>query len=109
MVNIYKVTYWAKSLFKGICLLGALAVTTAVYAQDEDEVITINATVTGNQEQPKVLYIVPWKQAEDKTILYQSLNTRLETVFGHVERREHLRQLELIGELNSTEDSVGTN
>lgn len=29
------------------------------------EVITIESTVTGSQEQPKVLSIVPWRQVED--------------------------------------------
>lgn len=87
----------------------ALASNAAAQNASDDDVITINATVTGNQEQPKVLYIVPWKQAEDKTILYQNLNTRLETVFGHVERREHLRQLELIAELSPTDSPVDEN
>lgn len=93
-----------------IKLLSAVLVTFGVAcfanisaAQQEDEVVNISATVTGNQEQPKVLYIVPWKQAEDKTILYQQLNTRLEAVFGHVERREHIRQLELLDDLAAVE------
>lgn len=85
--------------------LGLIAITWLVIGwthsavAQKDEVVNISATVTGNQEQPKVLYIVPWKQAEDKTILYQQLNTRLEAVFGHVERREHIRQLELLNDL----------
>lgn len=72
-------------------------------ATSSSEVINISSTVTGNQEQPNEIYIVPWKSAVDRTILYQTLNTRLENVFGHIERREHIRQLELIEGLSKTE------
>ncbi len=69
-------------------LMGGLAL-----AQDQ-EVVTLGDTITGNQEQPKVLYIVPWKQAKDDTLLNQGLESRLSDVFDHVERSEHTRELE---------------
>ena len=68
------------------------------YGQDQG-VVRIDDTVTGNQEQPKVLYIVPWKPASDDSILSQNVTTNVESVFGHVERAEHLRKLEFIEEL----------
>ncbi|WP_246434561.1 hypothetical protein [Teredinibacter haidensis] len=69
-----------------------------VSAQDED-VVELSATVTGNQEQPKVIYIVPWKPATDDSILYQPLNSKTDNIFGHVEPSEHKRELIFIREL----------
>jgi len=66
----------------------------------ETGVVVLSDTVTGNQEQPKVLYIVPWQAADDNTILYQPLSTRLQRdVFKHVERPEHLRELKFLQQL----------
>ena len=70
----------------------------------QDGVITIESTVTGNQEQPKVLYILPWKPATDDSILNQRVSTQVESIFGHVERAEHLRKLEFIEELEKGEN-----
>lgn len=65
------------------------------------EVVNLSATIVGNQEQPTVLYIVPWKQAEDTTILYLPLSSKaMEHVFGHVERVEHQRQVQYIDQLD---------
>lgn len=75
---------------------------TKISKKKSNEVITITSTVTGNQEQPNEIYIVPWKSEIDRTILYQTLDTRLENVFGHIERREHIRQLDLIKSLSET-------
>lgn len=63
-------------------------------AQD-DAVINIDETVTGNQEQPKVLYIVPWKTAADSFDFEQSLSQKTtSSVFKHLERDELKRQLD---------------
>ncbi|WP_086934051.1 hypothetical protein [Agarilytica rhodophyticola] len=73
-----------------------------VWSQEpkESEVIDLSATIVGNQEQPTVLYIVPWKPADDTTILYLPLSSKaMEQLFGHVERVEHQRQVQYIDEL----------
>lgn len=62
------------------------------WAQDE-ATVNLGSTVTGNQEQPKVLYIIPWKAPAGPDNLYQTLNSQLEEVFGHVERAELKREL----------------
>ncbi len=85
--------------FATICL-GVLSL--PGYAQETD-VVEMSATVTGNQEQPKVIYIVPWQPAEDDSILYRPLNSKTDNVFGHVERSEHKRELKFIKEILSQE------
>ncbi len=70
-------------------------------AQRGSEVVNLSATIVGNQEQPTVLYIVPWKPAEDTTILYLPLSSKaMEHIFGHVERVEHQRQVQYIDQLD---------
>ncbi len=88
-----KSTYICGILIAAFCVLSL-----KVVAQEE-EVVKLGATITGNQEQPTVLYIVPWKQTSDNTILNQGLESRLSDVFDHVERSEHLREVEYFDSL----------
>lgn len=84
-----------------LCVVVALifALSSKTFAQ-ESAVVNLSTTVTGNQEQPKVLYIVPWQAAEDNTLLYQALNRHTsDAVFGHVERSEHRREIEFLSEV----------
>lgn len=70
-------------------------------AQQKSEVVSLSDTIVGNQEQPTVLYIVPWKPAEDTTILYLPLSSKAtEEIFGHIERVEHQRQVQFIEQLD---------
>lgn len=91
---------WLCILFLILCVPSLKAI-----AQDE-EVVKLGATITGNQEQPTVLYIVPWKQTSDDTILNQGLESRLSDVFDHVERSEHLREVEYLDALTQEKSSV---
>jgi len=82
-----------------LTLLALIA--TSAWAQKEAEVVNLSDTIVGNQEQPTVLYIVPWKPAEDTTILYLPLSSKaMEHLFGHVERVEHQRQVQFIEQLD---------
>lgn len=69
-------------------------------AQD-NEVITMEDTVIGNQEQPKVLYIVPWKSATDNDILSLPVQSKMTDVFDHVDRTEHQRHVQFLESLQS--------
>ena len=76
-----------------VILLSCTCASAVTFAQDDDAVVSLSATVTGNQEQPKVLYVVPWKQTKDNSILAHGLESRLQDVFDHVEPNEHRRGL----------------
>lgn len=78
-------------------------VSVSTNAQD-NEVITIDDTVVGNQEQPKVLYIVPWKSATDATILSLPIKTKMTDVFDHVDRSEHQRHVQFLESLNGLDE-----
>lgn len=80
----------------------------AVFGQ-ESAVIELSDTVTGNQEQPQVLYIVPWQSADDTSIIFHPVHTKLgRDVFKHVERPEHIRTLEYLKQLHQTQQSAAT-
>lgn len=82
-------------LLRTFCLASMIFFSLSSLAQTNEEgVIVLSDTVTGNQEQPKVLYILPWQKAEDDTLLYQPVQTMLsQDVFNHIEKPEHLREI----------------
>jgi|SRR5688572_16774096 hypothetical protein len=66
--------------------------------------INLQTTVTGNQEQPRVMYILPWQSPLSPELEMEMLSSQEESVFGHVERDEMQRNLESSGELDSAEE-----
>ena len=68
-------------------------------------VVTMSAIVTGNQEQPKVMYIIPWQESDDLQLLYLPLYSQHNRIFGHVERSEHRREIKFMKDLEVTETS----
>jgi hypothetical protein len=62
-------------------------------AQEEARV-QLQSTVTGNQEQPKVLYIVPWQGPGGADHLRQSLQPIVDDILISVDRDEFRRELE---------------
>lgn len=62
--------------------------------------INLRTTVTGNQEQPRVMYILPWQSPTSPDLEMEMLSSQQESVFGHVEREEFTRELEATDELD---------
>ena len=76
-----------------LCLLPSV-VTLAQEARVE-----LRSTVTGNQEQPKLLYIVPWQQADTPELIYRPLQSLVDGVFEELDRDEFLRELHYQNEI----------
>lgn len=55
--------------------------------------------VTGNQELPKVLYIVPWQKSDPGELMGRPVNTLLDEVLAPIDREEFLRQVEYYDDL----------
>lgn len=55
--------------------------------------------VTGNQELPKVLYIVPWQKSGPAELMGRPVNTLLEEVMAPIDRAEFKRQVEYYDDL----------
>jgi hypothetical protein len=85
------------------------AVPTTVVAQDVrrtavasgvmDEIELARTEITGNQELPKVLYIVPWQKSDPGDLTGKPVNTLLDEVLAPIDRSEFTRQVEYYGDL----------
>lgn len=60
--------------------------------------------ITGNQELPKVLYIVPWQKSDPGDLMGRPVNTLLDEVLAPIDREEFIRQVEYYNDLNGSED-----
>ena len=55
--------------------------------------------ITGNQELPKVLYIVPWQKADPGDLMGKPVNSLLDEVLAPIDREEFLRQVDYYDDL----------
>jgi hypothetical protein len=84
------------ALALSLCLLAPLAASgqeedSAVSASEEIELDAI--AITGNDELPRILAIVPWKAAEPGEVPGRPLDSLLNEVIAPIDRREYRRQL----------------
>lgn len=69
-----------------------------------DEIDLGRAEITGNQELPKVLYIVPWQKSDPGVLTGKPVNSLLDEVLAPIDRSEFIRQVDYYGDLNSKEE-----
>jgi len=55
--------------------------------------------ITGNQELPTVMYIVPWKKADPGDLMGKPVNTLLDEVLAPIDREEFIRQVDYYDDL----------
>jgi hypothetical protein len=68
-----------------------------------DEIDLGRTEITGNQELPKVLYIVPWQKSGPAELMGKPVNTLLEEVLAPIDRTEFVRQVDYYGDLYGEE------
>ena len=91
------------------------AVSTAVLAADvtRDETgsqvmdrLELGRTeITGNQELPKVLYIVPWQKSDPGDLMGRPVNTLLDEVLAPLNRDEFIREVDYYRDLYGEPES----
>ncbi len=64
-----------------------------------DEMTLGRTEITGNQELPKVLYIVPWQKAEPGDLMGPPVNTLLDEVLAPIDREEFIREVDYYDDL----------
>ncbi len=64
-----------------------------------DEIELGRTEITGNQELPKVLYIVPWQKSDPGDLTGKPVNTLLDEVLAPIDRSEFIRQVDYYGDL----------
>lgn len=69
-----------------------------------DEMTLGRTEITGNQELPKVLYIVPWQKAQPGELTGRPVNTLLDEVLAPLDREEFSRQVDYYGDLYRDEE-----
>ena len=79
---------------------------TAPGASDRLELGT--ATVTGDREQPKVMYIVPWKRSDIGDLSGKPMNSLLDEALAPVDRDEFRREVAYYDAVKSTSSQNGT-
>ncbi|MDP5030581.1 MAG: hypothetical protein NWQ54_02165 [Paraglaciecola sp.] len=77
--------------------LSILVVANSVMGQ-EQQVIQLEDTIRGDQEQPKVLTIVPWQAPTIKQALPSPIVERINRKFVPLERDEFSRQLKALSQ-----------
>jgi len=60
--------------------------------------------ITGNQELPKVLYIVPWQKSDPGDLMGKPVNTLMDEVLAPIDREEFLRQVNYYDDLNGEDE-----
>ncbi len=69
-----------------------------------DELDLRRTEITGNQELPKVLYIVPWQKSDPGSLLGRPANTLLDEVLAPLDREEFIRQVDYYSDLHAAGD-----
>ena len=87
----------------------ALAVLTGPETLAQEARLTLRSTVTGNQEQPRVMYIVPWQQPGSSRVEYAIDSTIAAELFTPLDRDEFVRALRYEVKISSSsnEDFAG--
>ncbi|CAA0121432.1 Uncharacterised protein [BD1-7 clade bacterium] len=98
MISLRKLS--AKSMIGGLCLCIVSASTVAEAAepktnraqQQSSDIMVLETTVTGSQEQPKMITVVPWKKTASDD-LERRIESLIDQQLTPVERRELLREI----------------
>lgn len=69
-----------------------------------DEMTLGRTEITGNQELPKVLYIVPWQKAAPSDLMGRPVNTLLDEVLAPIDREEFVRAVRYYDDLHGDDD-----
>ena len=70
-----------------------LVTVTAASTNAEEARLSLHSTVSGSQEQPRVMYIVPWQHPNAAQFDYELRNTIAAELFSQVDRYEFTRAM----------------
>jgi hypothetical protein len=85
----------------------ALCLMSSVLNAQEPSVIKLEETIRGNQEQPKVLTIVPWQSPKTKQALPSPIVERINKTFVPLQRDELKRQIQILNNKNVIPQPLG--
>jgi hypothetical protein len=80
-----------------------VADTPRIAAVQRDRLDLDTTSVTGNQELPKVLYIVPWKDADAGDLAGKPVQSLLDEVLAPIDREVFQRQIRYFEQLHAAD------
>jgi len=89
-----------KAHVTAMCVALSLGVLANIANAQQPAVIQLEETIRGNQEQPKVLTIVPWQSPKTKQALPSSIVDRINKTFVPLQRDELKRQIHILHNKN---------
>lgn len=69
-----------------------------------DELELSRTEITGNQELPTVMYIIPWQKSDPGELMGKPVNTLLDEILAPIDRSEFMRQIDYYGDLHTKDD-----
>ncbi len=96
-------TVLSKNYFKLMPLKAlVLSIVLSHNAIAQNQSIDLESTFKGNQEQPKVLYIVPWQKIDAPEAYYQPLESLINENFELLDRDEFRREVRFYDQLTQS-------
>ena len=86
------------AMLRWVALSALLGLTAIVNGQEST--LQLESKVIGNQEQPRVMVIVPWQDASGSNDLFQEFTPQLQATDELLERATFVRELEFLRELD---------
>lgn len=90
-----------KRYLSTMCLVLPLVSLSHIVNAQQPAVIKLEETIRGNQEQPKVLTIVPWQSPTAKEALPSAIIERINKKFVPLQREELKRQIQMLDNKNT--------
>ena len=69
-----------------------------------DELELGRTEITGNQELPTVMYIVPWQKSDPGELLGRPVNSLLDEILAPIDRSEFIRQIDYYDDVHTKDD-----
>jgi len=80
---------------QSLVVLISIALAALAQAAMAEDVVTFESTITGSQEQPKVIYIVPWQPPQAPAAMSQPIgNLVMQDLLQPIDRDTFLRQVQ---------------
>ena len=98
LLNRFLPLFTVNSVLSLFFIVGLIFNVSSALAQNKT--IELESTFKGNQEQPKVLYIVPWQKVAAPEAFYQPLESLVDESFELLDRDEFRRVVKFKRQLN---------
>ncbi|MFB1001681.1 MAG: hypothetical protein QMC22_03980 [Pseudomonadales bacterium] len=98
LLNRFLPLFTVNSVLSLFFIVGLIFNVSSALAQNKT--IELESTFKGNQEQPKVLYIVPWQKVAAPEAFYQPLESLVDESFELLDRDEFRRVIKFKRQLN---------